>query len=283
MKKSIRDFIRHTAMLGLGSAVCALAVNGILVPQGFLGRGLTGVALLVYHKYPVMSVAGFYLLMNVPVFCLGWRFVGPRFVWYSLWGMVLYTVMLQVVTFRIETSDRMLGAVIAGALSGFGTAVILRSYGSSGGAEILYVMMHKAFSITLGMGSLILNALVLVVSALLFPIENVLYTLIYVAVSAQVTNAVFHGFARRQAAIIMSDQWREITRELTDTRRVGITLISGRGAYHGTDRTILYSVMSRRNVSDVKKLVLDKDPNAFMAILSAEDVTGVEVGNQPHW
>ncbi len=283
MTKRLNEFARHTILLAVGSAMCALAVKGILVPHGFLSRGMTGVALIVYYKWPVLPIGAIYLLMNIPVFALGWRFVGVRFVLYSLWGMVLYAVMLYLITVRIEINDKMLGAVVAGAMSGIGVAVILRSYGSTGGAEILCVIMNKAFSITLGTGSLILNAVVLTVAAMLFPIENVLYTLVCAVVSAQATDVVFHGLTRRQAAIIISDNWKDIARELTNTHRVGVTRINGQGGYQGADKTILYSVVNRANVSSLKKVVLDNDPNAFIALATAEDVTGVEVGNQPHW
>lgn len=145
--------------------------------------------------------------MNIPVFCLGWRFVGRRFVLYSLWGMVIYSVMLHAMTVRIEIADKMLGAVVAAALSGTGVAIVLRSYGSTGGAEILCVILRKLFSIPLGAGSMILNAGILAVAVLLFPLEAVLYTLVYVALSSRITDMVFHALTKRQAAIIISDRW----------------------------------------------------------------------------
>ncbi len=283
MKHTAKEFIRHTALLVLGSALCAFSVKAILVPHGFLGRGMTGAALLVHYCYPAVSLGTLYLLLNIPVFVLGWRFVGLRFVLYSLWGMAIYSAMLYLITLRLEIGDRMLSAVVAGAISGTGVAVILRSYGSTGGAEILCVILNKAFSITLGAGSMIINAVIMVIAGVLFPIENVLYSLVFVAVAAQVTNMVFHGLAKRQAALILSEHWEEIARELTRVHRIGVTRISGAGGYQGANRTILYSVVPRRSVSGLKKAVLAKDPNAFIALMGAEDVTGVEVGNQPHW
>lgn len=283
MKNTIGEFARHTALLVLGSALCALSVNAILVPHEFLARGMTGAALIVHYMHPVLPIGVLYLLMNVPVFALGWRFVGLRFTLYSLWGMAIYSGMLHIVTTPVAIHDKMLATVIAGAITGTGVAIILRSYGSIGGAEILCVIMHKAFSITLGAGSMILNAVVLAIGAIFFPIENVLYTLVYVAATALITNMVFHGLARRQAALIISDKWQEIARELTNVHRFGVTRISGQGGYQGTDRTILYSVINRKSVSALKRIVLEKDPHAFIALMAAEDVTGVEVGNQPHW
>jgi len=283
MKKKTVDFIYQTLLLTLGSILCALAVKGFLVPQGFLARGLTGVALLIYYKHPIVSIGLLYLLINVPVFILGWRFVGTRFMLYSLWGMVIYSLMLYLITFRIEIHDKLLCALVAGALSGIGMSVILRSYGSSGGSDILCVIMNKYFSITLGMGSTIINASVLAIMALLFPIENVLYTLVFVVASTCATNMAFHGLSKRRAALIISEKWKEIAYELTNTQRLGITFINGQGGYQQADKTIIYSVINRKKISALKRTVLDIDPGAFIALMVAEDVTGLEVGNQPHW
>jgi len=281
--KTMCGFLHQTVLLAAGSALCALAVKGILLPQGFLSRGLTGVALLLYHVHPLLSVGALYLLLNIPVFAGGWRFVSRRFVLYSLWGMALYALMLSVIPFRLDLNDRMLGAVIAGALSGTGSALVLRSRGSSGGAEILYVLMYKAFALSPGTASLLVNATILAAATLVFPLENVLYSLVCVAVSAHVTNLVFHGLARRQAALIVSDRWQEIADDLTGTHQAGVTLIPGRGGFHPAERTILYSVMPRKNVARIKKAILQKDPAAFIAFMTAEDVTHVKVGNQPLW
>ncbi len=283
MKEKLGDWFRHTALLALGSALCALAVKAILIPQGFLSSGLTGAALIIYYRYPVVSVEVLYLLINIPVFLLGWRFAGLRFVLYSLWGMLIYALMLFLISYQAAISDPMLGAVVAGGCVGLGIAIILRSYGSTGGSEVLCVVMNKLFSISVGTGALLINAVVLTVSTLLFPMEKVLYTLVYAVVSTQATDFVFHGLARRQAALIISNQWEVILHKLTHLRRIGVTRIDGRGGFGGSDRTILYSVVQRKDIAALKRMVLEEDPKAFIALMPAEDVTGVRVGNQPHW
>jgi len=143
--------------------------------------------------------------------------------------------------------------------------------------------MNKIFSITLGTGAVIINCIVLLVSSQIFPMDKVLYTLVFIVVSTQATDFVFHGLSRRKAALIVSDKWREVLHELTNRHRVGVTLLSGHGGYKGTEKTVLYTVINRRTVSALKKAVMEKDPKAFIAIMVASDVTGVEVGNQPRW
>ena len=281
--KRLYDFLYNTLLLSASGAVCAISVNGILIPQEFLSSGITGVTLAFYYKFPVVPVGVMYLLINIPVFILGLVFVGLRFVLYSLWGMLLYSAMLFVFNFSIGIEDRMLAAVIAGGLNGVGVAIMLKSYGAPGGSEILSVIMNKFFSITLGAGGVIINAAVLLVSYSLYPLDKVLYTLVYIIVSMWGTDYIFHGLSRRQAALIISDKWEEILKELTDVHKIGVTLLHGRGGYHTNKKMILYTVINRRTVSALKKSATEIDPNVFISIINASDVTGVEVGNQPRW
>lgn len=283
MIKHVRAFAYNTLLLAAGGLICAVAVNSFLIPGGFLSSGMTGAALIVYYKYPVMSVGIIYFLINIPVFLLGYFFVGARFILYTMWGMFIYSVMLYLVSFQLPVYDNMLSAFIAGALTGLGVAIVLRSYGSGGGSEILCVIMHKLFSITVGAGSIIINSLILIVAATLFPLDKVLYTFVYILISTIVTDMVFHGLAKRKAALIISEEWLQIVRALTEDLKIGVTVIDGTGGYHGTERTILYSVLLRRDIPTLKKAILDIDPNAFITIMEASDVTGVDVGNQPHW
>lgn len=281
--KRLGDFIYNTFLLSAGGAICAISVNGILIPQEFLSSGMTGVTLAFYYKFPVIPVGFMYLLINIPVFIVGLIFVGLRFVLYSLWGMLLYSAMLFVFNFSIGIEDRMLAAVIAGGLNGVGVAVMLKSYGAPGGSEILSVIMNKFFSITLGAGGVIINAAVLLISYSFYPLDKVLYTLVYIIVSMWGTDFIFHGLSRRQAALIISDKWEDLLRELTEVHKIGVTLLHGRGGYHANKKMILYTVINRRTVSALKKTAVEIDPNVFISIINASDVTGVEVGNQPRW
>jgi uncharacterized membrane-anchored protein YitT (DUF2179 family) len=283
MKKNVLDWLRQTLLLTLGSAVCALAVKAIMMEQGLLAAGLTGAALVVHYIHPDLPVALIYLLINIPVFLVGWRLVGLRFLGYSLWGMLIYALLLWALPWRIELGDPMLAAVVAGGLSGLGIAIILRSCGSTGGTEIISVVLHKFLAVPVGLGAVLVNLAVLAASTLLFPLERVLYSIVYAIVAMIATNSVFHGMNRREAALIISAQWQEIAAALTARHGLGVTQLHGRGAYHGADRTILFSVVRRRDLPLLKRIALEQDPDAFITIISSGDVTGLQVGNQPHW
>ena len=136
MKNKLIDWLFQTMLLALGSTICAFAVKAIMIPQGFISGGLTGAALVLHYLHPATPVALLYVLINLPVFVLGWWVVGLRFLLYSLWGMLLYTLALSAISFRLELADPMLAALVAGGLSGLGVAIVLRSSGSTGGTEL---------------------------------------------------------------------------------------------------------------------------------------------------
>lgn len=283
MVKKTMEFLHQFMLLAAGSVLSALAVRAFVMPHGFVSRGLTGFALVICYVWPGLSVGAVYFALNIPVFVLGGYFVGRRFVLYSLLGLAIYSLALALIDVEMAIADPMLCAVIAGALSGIGGALILRSYGSSGGSEIISVVLNKLFGITVGTGAMIVNTVVLVLAAVLFPLEKVLYTLVFVFVSTQFVDKVFHGLARRRTALIMSEQWQAVAEALTRKHQFGVTLLSGHGGFEGAERKLLYSVVQRQEVSALKRTVNEIDGNAFITIMDADDVTGVEIGNQPHW
>ena len=283
MKQNIFDWLRQTLLLTLGGAICAYAVKAIMMEQGFLAAGLTGAALVIHYIHPGLPVALIYLVINIPVFLIGWRIVGLRFLGYSLWGMLIYSLLLSIMPWRLELADPMLASVVAGGISGFGIAIILRSSGSSGGTEIISVALNKLLAVPVGLGAVLVNLAVLAASALLFPLDKVLYSIVYAIVAMFATNSVFHGMNRREAALIISEQWQKIAEALTVRHGVGVTELQGRGGFDGVDRTILFSVVRRRDLPALKRIALQEDPDAFITIISSGDVTGLRVGNQPHW
>lgn len=282
MIKKTTLFLRQVLLLAAGSTLCAFSIKAILLQHDLLSRGLTGFAMLIYYKWSGLPLSVIYFFVTIPVLMLGWRFVGQRFVLYSLLGLSIYTIALSLINIDMKIEEPMLATVIAGALSGTGGALILRSYGSTGGSDILCVILNKLFSIPLGTGAMIIQGFILSLSAMMFPLEKVLYTIVFIFVSAQFTNRIFHGMAKRRTAIIISDKWPVIVEALKQNR-IGVTLIDGQGGFRGEKRTLLYSVIMAKSIPLLKSVIEKIDKNAFIAIMQADDVTGLDVGNQPHW
>jgi uncharacterized membrane-anchored protein YitT (DUF2179 family) len=279
----VGEVLRNIGLITLGSAVCAVAINGILIPHKFVSGGATGLALVIYYLAPFLPVSALYLVLNLPLFFMGWRFVGRRFFLYSIAGMAIFSGSLQFVHVPIPIHDPVPSALLAGIISGIGSGIILRSLGSAGGTDILAVTLLNRFSVRLGTTILAFNSGVLVLAALSSALELVLYTLIYMYVTSYVMNLMVTGMSQRKAVIIVSPEWKEIARRVLEQVRRGVTVLRAEGAYSGQERKILYTVITFRELGRVKRIVRQLDPDAFVVVTDTLEVMGYRIGNQPHW
>ena len=273
----------NLVLLVLGSLLCGVVVNGILIPHGFVSGGVTGLALVFHYLVPSLSVALIYALANVPLFIAGWFFISRRFFLYSIVGTLIFSAAVQWAQFPIPVQDKLLAAILAGLIFGTGSGVILKSMGSAGGTDILSVIFLHRFSIRVGTTVLAFNTLVLATAALLFSLEDALYTLIYLYVSTKIVDLVVTGLSQRKAVFIISPRWEKISpRILTEIHR-GVTILRGQGAYSQQEQQILYTVVTFREVATLKQIVRSEDPAAFVVVSDTTEVMGHRIGNQPHW
>jgi len=266
-----------------GSVLCAVGIKGILVPKQFLAGGVTGLALLGHYVFPSLPIGFIYFLLNIPLFVIGWMFVGRRFFWYSLAGMVIFSAVIfwPYPVFPVE--DMILNALAAGIISGIGSGIILRSLGSAGGLDVLSVILFKRFSIRPGNTVMTFHVILLFIALFRLPMEIVLYTLIYLYINSHFVNLVVIGLNQRKAIMIISPQWKEISHQIMDKLQRGVTIVKGEGGYSGQQLHILYSVVTFTELSRFKELIRKVDPNAFVVVTETLEVMGRRIGNQPHW
>jgi uncharacterized membrane-anchored protein YitT (DUF2179 family) len=278
-----RQVVWNLLLMALGSVLCAVAVNSILIPQKFFGAGFTGLAIVLHYLVPSLPVAVMYFILNIPVFALGWMYVGRRFFLYSIAGMLIFSGALAWVHVSLPVYDKILSALLAGIIMGVGSGVILKSLGSAGGLDILSVILLKLFSVRLGTTILGFNSLILVTGAVLFSLEGAIYTLIYIYVNSHMVNVVVTGLSQRKSIFIISPEWERITHEIMEKIQRGVTILKGRGGYTGGDIQILYTVVSMQELPRLKDLVRTIDPDVFVVVSDTLEVMGTRIGNQPHW
>lgn len=280
---SAKQVFWNLFLIACGSLMSAVAVNGILIPQQFFGAGFTGVAIIIHYLFSPLPMGVLYLLLNIPVFVLGWVYVGRRFFYYSIAGMLFFSAALQWIHLLVPVQDRILSAILAGIIMGVGAGITLRSLGSGGGLDILSVILLKRFSVRLGTTMLAMNSLVLLAGGILFSLESALYTLIFIFVSSYIINLVVMGLSQRKSVMIISPEWENILREIVDKVHRGVTMIEGKGGYSGREIQILYTVTTFRELPRLKRLVRAIDPNVFMVVSDTLEVMGIRIGNQPRW
>ena len=273
----------NLGLITLGSVLCAVAVNGILIPHRFVSGGVTGSALVIHYILPSVPVSWLYFLLNIPLFAIGWIFVGRRFFFYSIAGMVIFSGALQWVQVPVAVQDPILSALLAGIISGAGSGIILRSVGSAGGTDILSVILLNRFSVRVGTTVLAFNSSVLIAAAIFSSLQSALYTLVYLYVSSHILNLVVTGLSQRKAIFIISPHWEEISGGILREIRRGVTIIRGQGGYSGRDEQILYTIITFRELARLKRMIRRVDPGAFVVVTDTLEVMGHGIGNQPHW
>ncbi len=281
--KQVLKILWNLLLIFAGSVLCAVAIKGILIPKQFLAGGLTGLSLLVHYALPALPLGLIYFMLNVPLFFIGWRYIGRRFCLYSLAGVFIFSSVIFFPYPVFPFEDKILSAITAGIITGAGSGIILRSLGSAGGLDILTIFLYKKFSIRPGMFVLAFNAALMVAAALRIPLDMVLYTLIYLYVSTQFMNFVLIGLSQRKALMIVSPKWKEISHEIMDRLQRGVTVVAGEGGYTGKQLHILYTVISFTELSRFKEMIRKVDPQAFVVVSETLEVMGKGIGNQPHW
>ncbi|CAK8722012.1 DUF2179 domain-containing protein [Candidatus Electronema halotolerans] len=281
---SPQQLFSDVVLLCMGSSLCAIATNSILIPQNFLTGGVTGIALIIHKIIPAFDVGLIYFLFNIPLFVMAWMSVGRRFFFFSILGTLTLTFSLLFVKFvHFNIEDKMLNALLAGVLQGAGAGLCLRTSGSQGGMDILSVMLLKRFSISIGSTILTLNCIVLLLISVFYSLEALLYTIIVVFVSSKMMDIVVTGLSQRKSVVIISREWEKISQEILKDIRRGVTIVKGEGGYKRSDEHILYAVIAFREIGPLKRIVRSIDPNAFVVISNTLEVMNYRIGNQPHW
>jgi uncharacterized membrane-anchored protein YitT (DUF2179 family) len=270
-------------LMTMGSCLCAVAINGILIPHRFVSGGVTGVALIIHYLSPSLPVALIYSLANVPLFIAGWFFVSRRFFIYSIAGTLLFSGAIAWVAATVSVQDKLLAALLAGLIMGSGIGIILKSQGSAGGPAILSVILLQRFSIRIGTTTLSFNVLVLTAAALLFSLEDALYSLIYLYVTSKIIDLVVSGLSQRKAVFIISPRWEGISTRILNEIHRGVTILHGQGGFSEREQQILYTVVSFQEIATLKRIVRSEDSAAFVVVSDTTEVMGHRIGNQPHW
>lgn len=278
---NIRDFtetISWQDMLGiaLGAFIQAVAIVLVLVPAHLLTGGVTGIAIILEYLTGV-KVWLWVIALNIPIFIAGYRFVSRRFAFYSLLGTLTLTFflgILQNVHINLGINNLLLSAILGGVISGAGMGITLRSKGSTGGIDIVAVIISRYWGYEFGTVSFSVNLGILAVMLFISNVELALFTAIGMFVVGRVTDAVQSGPNVGKTALIVTGMADDISREIIENLHRGCTILQGRGAYTGETRDILMVTVSRTQLPRLKEIVFQLDPNAFLSIHESIEVYG---------
>jgi len=270
--KAILAVARQLFLLLAGTLCFVVAVKGFIIPNHLLTGGVTGLSLLLnaLFKWPVGLLT---LLFNVPIFLLGFRDVGRRFALYSGLAVLLFAATVDQFPIGALTLDPLLASIFGGILSGVGSALAIQAGGSLGGFDILGVVLNRRFSLGMGEVGLVLNGALVMASGVMNSPELAMYTLVSIYVSSRTLDTL-QAPRPRKAALIVSRQSAAIKERILSDMARGVTLLKAEGAYTGDEGNVLLCVLTRYELRDLKDIVREEDPEAFVTVFEASDVIG---------
>ena len=270
--------LKNILMIILGSAIFSFGFVHFNMQNELGEGGFSGITLILYFVFH-LDVSVMNLVLNIPMFILGWKLLGRRVFYYTLIGTFSVSVFLKISQiYEIQlgiNDDLFLASLFAGVFIGVGLGIIFRAGGTTGGVDIIAGLAQKYLGWRMGRTMFMFDAVVIMVSWLTFlDIRSMMYTLVAVFVGARVIDFVQEGAYAARGAFIISDHQDAIANRITNEMDRGVTVLKGYGHYTKKDREVLYCVISKNEIIRLKTIISSVDPHAFVSVTEMNDVMG---------
>ena len=274
VKKTLISFV----IITLGAAAYALGFVWCYAPNGIAFGGVTGVAQIINFLIPAFPVGATVIVLNIPLFLLGWKLIGGRLLVSSLYAMFLSSVFIDLLTavYSWQPMDPMLATIFGGVLMGLSLGLVFQQGATTGGTDLLARLLKLKLA-WLPMGKLLMGidlAVIVLVAAAFGTLKAALYGLVALYISSIVMDGVLYGMDTAKVAYIISDRNEEISAAIFQGLDRGVTILHGQGAYTGKEKDVLMCAFKRREITAIKAAVKEIDPNAFLIVCDAHDVLG---------
>lgn len=277
-KQSIKDYV----MIILGSFIASIGINMFIVHANLLSGGVSGIALIIQYlfKFP----AGYtVLLLNIPLFILSYKKNSARFTILTLIGTISLSIFLVITnSFRniLALNDPLLLCIYGGVLNGIGIGLVFSNHGSTGGLDIISVLLKKKYeNFEIGNISFAVNFIIVSIGAIWFGLSSALYTLVSMYITSFMIDKVIKGFNRQKMILIITKKEDEVSKAVMKDLGRGVTLLKGEGAYTGKEKEVLYCIVSLSQLPQLKLIVKTIDVNSFISILDVSEVQGKGFSN----
>jgi uncharacterized membrane-anchored protein YitT (DUF2179 family) len=272
--KSLRDY----GLIILGGFLQALALRTFLVPAQLVSGGISGLAQVTHYLWnlPIGAVT---LLGNIPLFIIGWRYLGgPRFAVRTMLAVISYTVIVDILVELTGsapiTEDILLNSLYGGVVLGIGLGLVYLGRGTSGGTDILTRILNKRVGMSISLAYMLTDSFAVLLAGFVFGWEKALYGLIMIYVSGVAADMITQGTNVIREAIIITNETEMVVNAISEELGRGTTIISAKGGYTQKDRPVILCVVTAAEVIRLKTIVHDADPEAFMVVGRANEALG---------
>lgn len=269
----ILDFI----VIFFGCIIASLGVNLFLVNAQLLSGGATGVALILQYLSDIPSGISVFII-NIPLFFLSYKMLSKRFTLYTAIGMISLSVALIItkpLSHLIKVEDILLYCIYGGVLCGLGYGLVFSRNGSTGGTDIITMVVRKKFSnFEIGKLSFSINCVIIFIGALIFGLPKALYTLISIFVQGAIVDKVINGFNSKKLLLILTEKEDDIIQYVIKDMNRGVTSLIAEGEYTHKLKKMLYIAVTSSQMVHLKSKILRIDPKAFITIIDVSEVNG---------
>ncbi|MCC8123728.1 MAG: YitT family protein [Oscillospiraceae bacterium] len=258
--------------------IYALGFDWCYAPNAIGFGGLTGISQIIHHFIPQASIGIMVLILNIPLFILGFKILGTRVLVKSLFAMLVSSLMVDFLAavYDFPQMDPILAAIFGGLLIGTGLGIIFSQGASTGGSDLSARLLNKWLAwISLGRLLMAIDLIVIVAVAIAFKsLSSALYGIVALYISTLVSDTILYGPASAKMAYIISDRSDEITQSIVLHMERGVTLLQGKGAYSGADKNVIFCAFKTHQIVALKQLVREIDPGAFVIVCEAREILG---------
>ncbi|MTI70678.1 MAG: YitT family protein [Firmicutes bacterium] len=277
MKRLIsKEMLKRLLGVIIGTLILSIGINTFIIPHKLLAGGVAGIAIIL--KYLTNIPTGIIVfLINIPIFILGTKKIDKNFAFISLVGMLSlsgFLVLTEPLSNVTRINDILASAIYGGLFTGLGTGIIFRMRASTGGTDIVSIILKKQFEISVPSLLFSMNVVIVLVGSFISSYVLAIYTLIGMFISSTVANKLLTGLDTKKLLLIVTKHEDKVSEAIIDEINRGVTFLDGAGAYTRKRRKIIYCVVTKRQLAKVKKIVEDTDKNSFMSILDTSEILG---------
>lgn len=270
--------LKNCLFILLGAGLFAFGLNYLIMPNRLFEGGATGLTLIIYYLFHIQPWI-MNILINIPLFLLGWKILGKKTLYLSIFGTFAVTVWLAIfekIPFSINLQqDLILVSILGGILMGLGLGTIFRAGGTTGGSDIISRIGHKYLPFSIGQIILSIDILILTLIVIVFKdLRNVLYTLMMLTIASRMIDFVTEGGYGSKGVMIVSQKSEQLAKAIDSEIERGVTFIKAQGFYSKTNINMIYSVIYKSQLHEMKELIHRIDPHAFITITDAHEVLG---------
>lgn len=271
---NLEKIFKKAILLTLGTVLVAIGLELFLIPNNIIDGGIIGISIISSYlsKLPLSL---FIFALNLPFLAYGYKKLGKNFIFTSFYCIVLLSVLVHFIHGKPSiTNDLLLSCVFGGIILGIGLGIILRNNGSLDGTEIIAVLLNKKTSFSVGEIIMFFNLFILGSAGFVFGWDRAMYSLLAYFIIFKTVDIVLEGLDESKSIMIISDKYEEIAQGIINQFNIGVTYIEGQGAYSGDYKKIVFCVVTRLELANLKNFILDIDSNAFIAIENVHEVHG---------